>query len=253
MIEAQELPADLYIPVQALPIRLDSFSGPLDLLLYLVKKQNMDILDIDVAAVSEQYMDYLNLSRRLHMEPASDYLVMAATLTEIKSRTLLPAPSEPEADEEDPRAELIRRLQEYQRIQQAAEMLDQLPRVGRDIFVLGVHASWTEAPPPPPVATSQELRQALETLLAMRPDEQTLLQIRFEPLSVRERMSYVLEQLGGHSWLPFSHALRPGEGRQGVVTALLAVLELVRARSLRIRQEQPFGLIQLHAEQAEDE
>jgi len=237
------LPQDLYIPPDALEVFLDTFEGPLDLLLYLIKRQNLDILDIPVAEITDQYMEYVELMKGLRLELAAEYLVMAAMLAEIKSRMLLPRPAEHE-EEEDPRAELVRRLQEYERFKQAAMDLDALTRVGRDVF-----ATHAELPPghlrrPPPAVELRDLLLALREVLA-HADLYTSHRIEKESLSLRERMAAVLELLQEEVFVPFARLFKPGEGRAGVVVTFLALLELVKGASIELVQTEPFQPIQV--------
>jgi segregation and condensation protein A len=235
------LPQDLYIPPDALEVFLDAFEGPLDLLLYLIRRQNLDILDIPIAEITDQYMEYVELMKELRLELAAEYLVMAAMLAEIKSRMLLPRPVEAE-DEEDPRAELVRRLQEYERFKQAAAALDELPRLERDLYT--VHA---EVPPGhvrrlPPEVDLREVLLALRGVLA-RADLFTSHRIEREALSLRERMSLVLERVQGRGFVPFAHLFELSEGRAGVVVTFLALLELIKAASIELVQAEPFAPI----------
>lgn len=233
------IPPGLYIPPDALEIFLETFEGPLDLLLYLIRRQNLNILDIPIAEITRQYMAYLALMRDLRLELAAEYLVMAAWLAEIKSRLLLPRPAAIEADEEDPRADLVRRLQEYERFRQAAQALDALPRLERDVFAASIGVMAQDAAPPPPVSLT-ELAAALRALL-----ERAALSARHpvgrEALSVRERMSQILEQVDRRDFTPFSALFRPEEGRGGIVATFLAVLELLREALLELAQAEPFG------------
>ena len=245
-VEWADLPADLYIPPDALEVILEAFEGPLDLLLYLIRKQNMNVLDIPIAAVTLQYMQYVELMKDLKLELAAEYLVMAAMLAEIKSRLLLPRPSAIEAMEADPRADLVRRLQEYERYKRAAEDLDALPRVDRDTYpvVLEVSEVKTERPQPtvPLQAIIEAMREILQRArLSQRHD------IRREPLSVRARMSAVLERLGAGSFVEFSQLFTPEEGRAGVVVTLLAVLELLKQSLIDILQDATAGLLRVKA------
>lgn len=240
-----EVPRDLYIPPDALEVVLEAFAGPLDLLLYLIKRQGLDVLDIPIAEVTRQYMAYVDLMKELRLELAAEYLVMAATLAEIKSRMLLPRPSNAPA-EEDPRAELVRRLQEYERIKRAAEDLDGLPRMGRDLLATVVEAPGAVGLRPPPAVGLPELLQALRELMA-RADLFAHHHVRREPLSVRERMSRVLERLAGGRFLELAECLDPGEGRAGVVVTLLALLELLKDALIELVQAEPFGPIHLRA------
>lgn len=237
-----QLPQDLYIPPDALEVFLEAFEGPLDLLLYLIKRQNLNILDIPVAEITRQYMEYLALMQEMRLELAAEYLVMAAWLAEIKSRLLLPRPASIEADEEDPRAELVRRLQEYERFQQAAQALDGLPRLERDFFPASAELAQQETHRTPPSVSLAELLSALREALA-RAELFGRHQIRRETLSVRERMSQVLEQLDALRFTPFSALFRPEEGRMGVVVTFLAVLELLREALLELVQAEPFAPI----------
>jgi segregation and condensation protein A len=235
------LPQDLYIPPDALEVFLDAFEGPLDLLLYLIRRQNLDILDIPIAEITDQYMEYVELMKELRLELAAEYLVMAAMLAEIKSRMLLPRPVEAE-DEDDPRAELVRRLQEYERFKQAAAALDELPRLERDLYT--VHA---EVPPGhvrrlPPEVDLREVLLALRGVLA-RADLFTSHRIEREALSLRERMSLVLERVQGRGFVPFAHLFELSEGRAGVVVTFLALLELIKAASIELVQAEPFAPI----------
>ncbi len=234
-------PQDLYIPPDALEVILEAFEGPLDLLLYLIRRQNLDILDIPIAEVTEQYMEYVELMKGLRLELASEYLVMAAILAEIKSRMLLPRPTQHE-DEEDPRAQLVRRLQEYERFKQAALDLDALPRLGRDVF-----ATRTEVPPGPvrrlpPSVDLRELLLALRGVLA-RADLSTNHRIERESLSLRERMAKVLERMRGAGFVPFAHLFELSEGRAGVVVTFLALLELIKDASIELVQSESFAPI----------
>jgi len=240
-----ELPRDLYIPPDALEVFLEAFEGPLDLLLYLIKRQNLDILNIPIAEITRQYLHYIELMKDLRLELAAEYLVMAAMLAEIKSRMLLPRPAS-EMEEDDPRAELIRRLQEYERYKQAAEALNGLPRLGRDVFPVRVEAPHATVPRAFPKVHLRELLAALAEVLA-RAEMYTRHQVLREPLSVRERMSRVLECCAAGRPVEFSTLFAPEEGRSGVVVTLLAVLELVKDALLELTQARPFGPIHLQA------
>lgn len=237
-----QLPQDLYIPPDALEVFLEAFEGPLDLLLYLIQRQNLNILDIPIAEITRQYMEYLALMQELRLELAAEYLVMAAWLAEIKSRLLLPRPAAIEADEDDPRAELVRRLQEYERFQQAAQALDALPRLERDFFPASAALVQRETRRAPPPVSLTELLAALHEVLA-RAELFGRHQVRREALSVRERMSQVLERLDALRFTPFSALFRPEEGRMGVVVTFLAVLELLREALLELVQAEPFAPI----------
>ena len=187
------LPEDLYVPPNALEILLDSFAGPLDFLLYLIKKQNLDILDINVAKITEQYTSYIELMDAMQVELAGDYLVMAAYLAELKSRMLLPRPEE-QAEEEDPRAELIKRLQEYQRYKEAAERIDKIPRLDREIFAANAKLPEFSTEAPLIDVPLEELTIALAEVMRRAEQSQAHL-INFEELSTRERMSQILERM----------------------------------------------------------
>ena len=239
------LPQDLYIPPDALEVFLEAFEGPLDLLLYLIKRQNLDILDIPIAEITRQYMDYIGLMGELRLELAAEYLVMAAMLAEIKSRMLLPRPVE-ENDEEDPRAELIRRLQEYERFKQAAQDIDEMPRVGRDVFPVELPAPEKQVVKTPPQITLQELLLAARDAM-MRAEMFSHHHIQQEPLSVRERMSLVLAQIGTDDFTEFASLFSPEEGRMGVVVTLLAVLELIKESLIELVQSEPYAPIHIKA------
>ncbi len=241
------LPMDLYIPPDALEVILEAFEGPLDLLLYLIRKENIDILDIQVAQITHQYMGYVELMKTVRLELAAEYLVMAAMLAEIKSRMLLPRSKHSTVDdEEDPRAELIRRLQEYERIKSAAEDLDEIPRIGRDVFIAQAIA---------PEARARRLMAdvALEdVLLAMsevlrRANMFESHQISRETLSTRERMSMVLEALRDGGFVPFARLFTVEEGRLGVVVTFMAILELVKESLIELVQNEAFSEIHVRA------
>lgn len=236
------IPQDLYIPPDALEVFLEAFEGPLDLLLYLIQRQNLNILDIPIAEITRQYMEYLALMQDMRLELAAEYLVMAAWLAEIKSRLLLPRPASIEAEEEDPRAELVRRLREYERFQQAARALDALPRLERDCFPASAEPAQRETRRAPPPVGLTDLLSALREVLA-RAELFGRHHIRRETLSVRERMSQVLERLDALRFTPFSALFRPEEGRMGVVVTFLAVLELLREALLELAQAEPFAPI----------
>jgi len=241
-----ELPRDLYIPPDALEIFLETFEGPLDLLLYLIRRQNVDILEIPIAEITRQYMLYVEAMKGLRLELAAEYLVMAAMLAEIKSRMLLPRPQEAEDEEEDPRAELARRLREYERIKRAAEDLDALPRIGREHFEVVVAAQELRICKPPPVVPLLEVLQAFRDVLR-RAEMYSHHRVQREPLSVRERMSRILADLGGGEFTRFTDLFDVHEGRSGVVVTLLAVLELVRESLLEMIQTEAFGQLYVRA------
>jgi segregation and condensation protein A len=241
-----ELPKDLYIPPDALEVILEAFEGPLDLLLYLIRRQNLDILDINVAEITHQYMHYIELMDAMQFELAAEYLLMAAMLAEIKSRVLLPRSSEAEADEEDPRAQLIRRLQEYERFKRAAENMDELPREGRDIFLGSAEPPERESRRPDPPVDMKELLLSLAEVLR-RADMFESHQVERERLSTRERMSQVLEQLKGGQFMPFVTLFTVHEGRLGVVVTFLAVMELVKESLVELLQTETYGPIHVKA------
>jgi segregation and condensation protein A len=234
-----KLPDDLYIPPDALEVFLDAFEGPLDLLLYLIRKQNLDILDIPVLKITQQYMDYIVLMHELRLELAAEYLVMAAWLAEIKSRILLPRPPAMEEDHGDPRMELVRRLQQYERFKTAAEKLDAMPRVAREIFLAQARPDKVESTAPAPVPGMRELMLAFREVL-LRADLFKTHTVQSEPLSVRERMSRILDRLQ-HGPARFEELVDLTEGRAGVVVCLLALLELTKSGLLEIVQPAPFA------------
>jgi len=240
------LPQDLYIPPDALEVFLDAFAGPLDLLLYLIKKQNFDILDIPIAEVTRQYLHYIELMKELRLELAAEYLVMAAVLAEIKSRCLLPRPATAEQEEADPRQELVRRLQEYERIKKAAEELDQLPQQGRDVFLAIAQSAIVEAVRPLPQVDLQELAVAFQEILR-RAKLTASHQIKRETLSIRERMTQILEKVTCEELTNFSNLFTVQEGRQGVVVTFIAILELLKQTLIEMFQTEPFGAIQVRA------
>jgi segregation and condensation protein A len=241
-----ELPKDLYIPPQALEVFLEAFEGPLDLLLYLIKRQNLDILEIDVSQVTEQYMHYVELMDAMQFELAGEYLLMAAMLAEIKSRMLLPRSSEVEDDEEDPRAQLIRRLQEYERFKKAAEDIEEMPRVERDTWVGSANPPNLNRTRPDPDVDMRELLLALGEVMR-RADMFESHHIQREALSTRERMSEVLEALSGQQFVPFVSLFTTNEGRLGVVVTFLAVMELIKESLVEIVQTESFGPIHVKA------
>ncbi|WP_425305600.1 segregation and condensation protein A [Alloalcanivorax marinus] len=242
-----KLPDDLYIPPDALEVFLEAFEGPLDLLLYLIKRQNLDILDIPVAQITSQYMEYVDLMKALNLELAAEYLVMAAMLGEIKSRTLLPRPSHDEdEDGEDPRAELIRRLQEYERFKQAAEDIDGLPRQERDFQIAAARRPDYVRQKAQPDVDLRELLLAFKEVLH-RADMFESHQVSREKLSTRERMANVLDRLKGREFVPFVELFEAEEGRLGVVVSFLAVLELVKGSLIELIQNTPFSPIHVKA------
>ena len=242
-----ELPKDLYIPPDALEVILESFEGPLDLLLYLIRRQNLDILEIDVSEITKQYVAYVEVMEAMQFELAAEYLVMAAMLAEIKSRMLLPRPLVEEGeDEEDPRATLIRRLQEYERFKTAAEDIDELPRMHRDIHVAKAQAPDRNLTRPEPEVDMKEVLLALSEVLR-RADMFESHQVEREKLSTRERMAEVLDRLSGKQFVPFIKLFSVEEGRLGVMVTFLAVLELIKESLVELIQTESFGPIHVKA------
>ncbi len=234
-----EMPRDLYIPPQALEVFLEAFEGPLDLLLYLIRRQNLDILNIPIADITRQYMEYIHLMQELDLELAGEYLLMAAMLAEIKSRMLLPRSIEAGQEEEDPRAELVRRLQEYERFKQAAEDIDRLARLERDVFQAGVELSHRRVLRLLPEVALQEMLVAFKDVV-QRAEMFAHLHVQRESLSVRQRMSEVLATLEGVGLVEFMRLFRPEEGRLGAVVTLAALLELLREGLVEIVQAEPY-------------
>lgn len=241
-----EIPQDLYIPPDALEVFLEAFEGPLDLLLYLIKRQNIDILEINVANITQQYMQYVSMMDSMQFELAAEYLLMAAMLAEIKSRMLLPRSVELEEDEEDPRAQLIRRLQEYERFKKAAEDIDEMPRLGREIFEASAAPPNIKTERPEPAVEMKELLLALGEVFR-RADMFESHQVHREKLSTRERMSQVLTMLSSNTFTPFVSLFTVDEGRLGVVVTFLAVMELIKESLVEIVQTEPFGPIHVKA------
>ncbi|WP_139556984.1 segregation and condensation protein A [Methylotetracoccus oryzae] len=237
-----QLPEDLYIPPEALEVVLETFEGPLDLLLYLIRRQNLDILNIPIVEITRQYIDYIDMMQELKMELAAEYLLMAAILAEIKSRLLLPKPQSADEEEADPRADLIRRLQEYERFKKAAEQIDTLPRWERDIFPVEVDNSTIQIRKVYPEVDLKEVLLAFQSVL-QRADRTVHHQIRREALSVRERMSSILARLLDSSGLDFLQLFETHEGRQGAVVSLLAILELAKENLIEIIQDEPLAAI----------
>jgi segregation and condensation protein A len=236
-----ELPRDLYIPPQALEVFLEAFEGPLDLLLYLIRRQNLDILDIPIAEITRQYTRYIELMQVLQLELAGEYLLMAATLAEVKSRMLLPRVHTAEAGEDaDPRAELVRRLQEYERFKRAAEGIDRIPRLERDTWVASAELVDRKVVRIAPQVTLQEMLLAFQEVLA-RSDMFAHHHVQREPLSVRQRMSDVLSALNVSSFLDFVRLFRAEEGRRGVTVTFVAILELLREGLIEIVQSEAYG------------
>jgi segregation and condensation protein A len=240
-----EVPADLYIPSDPLEIILADFNGPLDLLLYLIKRQNIDILDIPIAEITRQYMTYIDLMQEMRFELAAEYLLISAMLAEIKSRMLLPRQLESDEDEVDPRAELVRRLQAYEYYKQVAEELDQLPRQGRDVFNIRTNLqNLALAAPNLPDVTLDELNAALQDVL-QRVATNADYQIRAETLSIRERMSAILAGLHSGEFNSFQSFFNVAEGRMGVVVTFIAILELVKQSMIDIIQTETYGTIHI--------
>jgi len=243
-----QLPLDLYIPPDALEVILEAFEGPLDLLLYLIRRQNLNILDIKVAEITRQYMEYIDMMKELQFELAAEYLVMAAVLAEIKSRMLLPRQSEEEQDEDDPRAELIRKLQEYERFKQAAMDIDSLDRMNRDYWVASASAPAIDKPKPLPDVQLQEMLVVLSRVLK-RAERFASHHISMEPLSTRERMSSILDRVhnSGGQFVPFVSLFTTAEGRAGVIVTFLAVMELIKESLIEIVQREPYSPIHVKA------
>ena len=237
-----QMPQDLYIPPDALEVILEAFEGPLDLLLYLIRRQNLDILDIPVAEITRQYVAYIEVMQELRFELAAEYLLMAAILAEIKSRMLLPRPPAEDGLEEDPRADLVRRLQEYERFKQAAEDIDTLPRQDRDTSLASAHVPERTIHREPPQVDLREMLLALHDVLK-RAELFTGHSIRREALSVRQRMGELLTRLEDGSFHRFEQLFEAREGRLGVVVTFLSILELAKERLLEIVQEEPLAPI----------
>jgi segregation and condensation protein A len=241
------MPTDLYIPPDALEVFLETFEGPLDLLLYLIRKQNLDILDIPIAEITRQYMRYIEVMRDLQLELAGEYLVMAATLAEIKSRMLLPRPGTgDDVDEADPRAELVRRLQEYERFKRAAMDIEELHRVDRDTFPASAELVERRVVKLQPNVTLQEMLVALKDVM-QRAEMFAHHHISREPLSVRQRMSEVLQTMSTRAFVEFVGLFRADEGRMGVTVTFIAILELLREGLIEIVQSEPFAPIHVRA------
>jgi len=242
-----EMPRDLYIPPQAMEVFLDAFEGPLDLLLYLIRRQNLNILDIPIAEITRQYMQYIDVMTELQLDLAGEYLVMAATLAEIKSRMLLPRAAAPgDGLEEDPRAELVRRLQEYERFKQAAHQLDELPRLERDTWVASAELGERRTVKVLPDIALKELLIAFRDV-ALRAEMVAPHHINREPLSVRARMSDILSTLHPETFTEFSRLFHAEEGRMGVAVTFVAVLELLREGLLEIAQVEAYAPIHVRA------
>jgi segregation and condensation protein A len=244
-----ELPSDLYIPPDALEVMLEAFQGPLDLLLYLIRRQNMNILDIPMAPLTRQYLEYVELMRTRNLELAAEYLVMAAILMEIKSRMLLPRPAAPELEEADPRAELVRRLLEYEKMKLAAQKLDELPQLGRDLFGVAV-AVEREAAARLPQVHARDLAEAWRGLL-YRARLRAHHTVTREALSVREYMSRILRSLRTHRVLEFAELFDPARGVAVLVVTFLALLELARESLVEVTQSGAFAPIYVRLAHAE--
>jgi segregation and condensation protein A len=243
------LPHDLYIPPQALEVFLEAFEGPLDLLLYLIRRQNLDILDIPLAEITRQYVQYIELMQDLQLELAGEYLVMAATLAEIKSRMLLPRAKPEEQGDEDPRAELVRRLQEYERFKRAAQGIDALPRLERDVWSASAELKERQLVRTLPHITLQEMLVAFKDVVA-RSEMFAHHHIQRERLSVGERMSDILAALKSDAFVSFTQLFRPQEGRMGVTVTFVAILELMREGLIDIVQAQPYAPLHVRAANA---
>ena len=239
------IPQDLYIPPDALLVFLEAFEGPLDLLLYLIKRQNIDILNIPIAAITRQYMEYIQLMEQLELELAAEYLVMASMLAEIKSRMLLPRPVVDD-DEEDPRAELVRRLQEYEQFKKAAEDLDELDRLEREIHLTAIDIPKFDIEVPLPEVQLAQLVNAFRDVIN-RAEQFASHHVEREPLSVRERMVVVLERIRADQFTSFTDFFDPGEGRMGVIVSFIAILELLKESLIEIVQSKPYAPIYVKA------
>ena len=242
----QEFPEDLYIPPKALEVFVDVFEGPLDLLLYLIRKQNLDILNIPVAKISRQYIAYIEIMQNLQLELAGEYLLMAALLAEIKSRMLLPKVAESENEEDDPRADLIAKLREYERVKKAAEKLNQLPRQERDIFPINVAIPEIDIKRSFPNVELFEILEAFKTVLN-RAEQLSEHQILKEPLSLKDRMNFILQTVKHSETVIFSTLFNLKEGRAGVVICFLAILELTKEGVIEILQNEPFSEVKIKA------
>ena len=240
------LPQDLYIPPYALQVFLEAFEGPLDLLLYLIRRQNIDILDIPIAEITKQYVQYIEVMKELQLELAGEYLLMAAMLAEIKSRMLLPRPEAHEEEEDDPRAELVRRLQEYERFKQAAEDISDLPRLERDVFVATAEAPERKVVTKLPDVTMKELLLAFHDVLK-RAEMFSNLQMQREPLSVRQRMTEILSRIKASKFTGFADLFDPEEGRMGVAVTFIAILELLRESIIEVVQSDEFAPLHVRA------
>ncbi len=241
-----QLPQDLYIPPYALKVFLEAFEGPLDLLLYLIRRQNLDILDIPIAEITKQYVNYIEMMTDLQLELAGEYLLMAAMLAEIKSRMLLPRSDEAIDDEDDPRAELVRRLQEYERYKQAAEDLNEMPRMERDVQQASAGVLEIKREVKPPDVTMQDLLLAFKDVLS-RAEMFAHHHIQREALSTRQRMSEILTRIGDTNFTEFADLFDPQEGRMGIAVTFIALLELLREQVIELVQAEPFSPIHVRA------
>jgi len=241
-----QLPQDLYIPPYALKVFLEAFEGPLDLLLYLIRRQNLDILDIPLAIITLQYVEYIDMMKELQLDLAGEYLLMAAMLAEIKSRMLLPRSAEAEEDEDDPRAELVRRLQEYERYKKGAEDIGELPRMERDLHQAHAEVTERKVEVKLPDLTLKEMLLAFKEVVS-RAEMFAHLHVQREPLSVRQRMSEILAKLSDQNFTDFTDLFDPGEGRMGVAVTFLALLELLRESVIELVQAQPYSPIHVRA------
>ena len=240
------LPQDLYIPPYALQVFLEAFEGPLDLLLYLIRRQNIDILDIPIAEITKQYVQYIEVMKELQLELAGEYLLMAAMLAEIKSRMLLPRPESHEEEEDDPRAELVRRLQEYERYKKAAEDISDLPRLERDVFLASAEAPERKVVTKMPDVTLKELLLAFHDVLK-RAEMFSNLQMQREPLSVRQRMSEILSRIKANTFTGFADLFDAEEGRMGVAVTFIAILELLRESVIEVVQSDDYAPLHVRA------
>ena len=245
-----KLPDDLYIPPDALQVFLEAFEGPLDLLLYMIRRQNINILDIPILKITQQYLQYIELMREMRLELAAEYLVMAAWLAEIKSRLLLPRP-ELEAAESDPRMDLVRRLQEYERFKTAGENLEKLPRIGRDLWPAQARAEEVNVAQALPIPHLRELLEAFREAM-QRAELFTHHRVGREPLSVRERMTRILARVSAGTPATFIDLVDPAEGRAGVVVVFLAVLELVKGWMIELAQDGPFAALNIRVARPRD-
>lgn len=243
------LPQDLYIPPYALQVFLEAFEGPLDLLLYLIRRQNIDILDIPIAEITKQYVQYIELMSEMQLDLAGEYLVMAAMLAEIKSRMLLPRAEEAEEEEDDPRAELVRRLQEYERYKKAAQDISDLPRLERDVFSVSAEAPERKVVTKLPDVTMKELLLAFHDVLK-RAEMFSNLHLRREPLSVRQRMSEILSRIKASSFTGFVDLFDHEEGRMGVAVTFIAILELLKESIIEVVQADEYAPLHVRAASA---